>query len=287
MTRERATLIKTGGSAPSADHKGHTSASNTDPEEEEDHNTSENLDDDDEDEEDSQSSDEEYPEDDYDDIEDEMYGQYYDDDEDEDMEPHEYEVETRESTFGDFKVAFKIYLQEEDDGELRRWLKTIHRSCSYKGKEVGGGLGRYVERDHIRQSFWCDMEEPSQELSTVAFELFDRYGRLKNEFREHAIRKGTGAWGNELDLGSIFIIENIRVDRNWRRKGLGRMIVSYLVEKSRARNRRPCFTLVAPGWLNDDIAPDIQGKQRWKSERSASVPGKLLFPYIALLASAA
>lgn len=55
------------------------------------------------------------------------------------------------------------------------------------------------------------MEQPSQDLSSVAFRVFDRYGRLK-EFKDHPVRKGTGTWGSELDLGAIFVIEHIDIN---------------------------------------------------------------------------
>jgi hypothetical protein len=87
-------------------------------------------------------------------------------------------------------------------------MSTIHVHCSHEGKVIGRGLSRYVKRDHIRSAFWRDMEGPCQELSKVAFQLFNRYGRLKKEFKNHPIRMGTGVWGSELDLGSFFVIED-------------------------------------------------------------------------------
>jgi len=213
--------------------------------------------------------DEENSEDELDDLEDEMYGQYSDE---EDMDPPELEVEEKEYYFGESqesKLCFKVYLQGDDD-EFDRWMRTIHVRCSYDGKEIGRGLGRYVDRDRIREAFWRDMEEPCEELSKVAFQLFDRYGRLKQELKDHMIRKGTGVWGSELDLGPLFIIEEVCIDRDWRRKGVGKRIVTCLIEKSRAKKRTPAFSLVAPGWLTREIEPDIQGKTKLEKHQIQS-----------------
>lgn len=62
------------------------------------------------------------------------------------------------------------------------------------------------------------IEEPYQRLSNIAFEIFDRYGRLNRDLKTHPIRKGTGAWGSEFDLESFFVIERIPIDDEWRRK---------------------------------------------------------------------
>lgn len=196
------------------------------------------------------------------DSEDELHnsGEYFD--EDDDMGPPELEVEEQEHSLGesvDGQVTLKLYLQEDDD-EFERWMQTIHVRCGYDGKEIGRGFGRYVNRDCIRPNFWRDMEEPCQELSTVAFEVFDRYGRLKQEFMDHTVRKGTGCWGSELNFGSLFIIEYMQVTKAWRRKGVGKIMTTSLIRKACAGRRQPAFTLAIPGWLTSDIRDDTDGK---------------------------
>lgn len=183
------------------------------------------------------------------------------DDEEESMGPEETEVEQKEHSLGDQKLTFKIFLAEDDD-EFTRWMQTIHVYCSYEGKAIGRGFGRYVHRDRIRDNFWRDMEEPCQELSSIAFGLFDRYGRLRRELKDHPIQKGIGVWGPELDLGSFFVIEDMLIDKEWRRKAIGTKIVTYLVEKSRTGSRDSQYSLVAPGWLTRDIESDTRGKTK-------------------------
>ena len=178
--------------------------------------------------------------------------------------PPELEVEEQEHFIGEShkaKVLFKIYLQEVDEG-FEEWMQTIHVRCSYEGKHIGGGFGRYVRRDTIRPYFWRDMEEPCQELSNIAFDLFDRYGCLREDLKSHVVRKGSGVWGSELDFGSFFVIEDICVEKDWRRKGLGKQVANLLLRKASAGKRNPLFTLVNPGWLTRDIENDIDGKTK-------------------------
>ncbi|RDL35002.1 uncharacterized protein BP5553_06933 [Venustampulla echinocandica] len=204
----------------------------------------------------------EYLEDMMDDSEDDLHdhGDYFD--KEGDRGPPESEVEEQEYSLGESvagQVTIKLYLQEDDD-EFEMWMRTIHVRCSYDGKEIGRGFGRYVKRGWIRSNFWRDMGKPCQELSTVAFETFDRYGRLKQEFIDHIVRKGTGCWASELDRGSLFIIEYMHIERPFRRKGVGKILATSLIHKARAEGRHPAFTLVNPGWLTHDIRKDTEGK---------------------------
>lgn len=63
----------------------------------------------------------------------------------------------------------------------------------------------------MRESFWLELEEPSAETSSLAFDLFDRYGRLNPEYYEHEFRKGSGVWGNELNHGDLLLFEELQV----------------------------------------------------------------------------
>jgi hypothetical protein len=59
----------------------------------------------------------------------------------------------------------------------------------------------------MRQLFWQNMEEVSQDMADAAFRLFDKYGCLKTKFMEHCVQRGTGVWDEELDYGPLFLIE--------------------------------------------------------------------------------
>jgi len=132
--------------------------------------------------------------------------------------------------------------------------------CTYDGQHIATGIDRYVNRDFIRPDFWRCMEELCQELSNIAFELYDRYGCLREDFIQHAVRKGTGYWRKELDCGFLLIIEYMHIDSAWRRRGIGKQMLASLVSKADANGREPSFTIVSPGYLRVDIDKKIAGK---------------------------
>lgn len=97
---------------------------------------------------------------------------------------------------------------------------------------------KLIRRNQIRYDFYGEMEQPSRETSMLAFDLFDRYGRLRFEFKAHPVIKGSGIWGKELDLGDILLIEEVKINKDYRRQGLGRRMMESI------------FTLVqAKTWL--------------------------------------
>jgi hypothetical protein len=57
------------------------------------------------------------------------------------------------------------------------------------------------------------MERRSVETSYLAYDLFDRHGRLSREYITHPVKRGTGLWGLELDYGNLLFIKNIEVDK--------------------------------------------------------------------------
>lgn len=190
-----------------------------------------------------------------------------------------YEVEERVYEFGAerSKLSFKIYLQEDPNVGSLSWTKIIHVDAYSEGKVIGRGLGRYVKRNDIRGHFQREMEGPSEELSNVAFDLFDRYGRLKRELINHTIRKGTGVWGKELDYGDFFLIENLRIGSDWRRKGVGKRIARDLIEKSHKGGRNPAFSLVRPGCIGFELRKVTKGKTKLeKHEIEISMRGKII-----------
>ncbi|KAF2241528.1 hypothetical protein BU26DRAFT_525043 [Trematosphaeria pertusa] len=115
-----------------------------------------------------------------------------------------------------------------------------------------------------RINFYHDMEEPSEGTSALAFELFDRYGRLRPEFKEHPIKKGSGIWKDELDSGPIFLIENILIDKPYRRRGIGRKMVAAALEEMRSKSK-PFVALTKPGAIRRDyekLKENLTGEER-------------------------
>jgi hypothetical protein len=105
----------------------------------------------------------------------------------------------------------------------------------------------------------------------LALTLFDRYGRLNKEIVEHPVRKGSGVWKEEVDEGNIVLIENVNVNRKWRRKGIGTKIVFHLLEKAIASKQNPKFAFTRPAAFYDQTKKERQGqtkKRNWAFHRS-------------------
>jgi len=214
-----------------------------------------------------------------------------DDDDDEEIEEDEDEDEDDEASgYGETEVEEQIidmagdefvlasYVKEDEPAD---WMQTLHVKCIKDGRVVGTARGRYVDRDKnwMRANFWTEMDAASEDLSTIGFELFDRYGRLKEEFKSHIVRKGSGVWGDELDLGSFFVIEHLLVNAAWRRKGIGSKLTNTLMSNSRKSSRSPVFMIVLPGVLTEDVNAEMRFKpDREQAEfRSRAIEAAIAF----------
>lgn len=118
-----------------------------------------------------------------------------------------------------------------------------------KPKEVGYCEAKLIRRARIGSIFHHEMEQPSEDTSDLAFEVFDRYGRLKTEFKGHPVRKGTGVWKDELDTGDLLLIEFLRIEKEYRSCGLGKKLVMAMVDKTRQKSES-FFTVAEPAFLN-------------------------------------
>ncbi len=189
-----------------------------------------------------------------------------DDDEEfsEDLGQKEHEVEESQATIPGLPPRpVNLKLSMTADPEFKRWLQTLHITCTYEGKIIGSARGQQINRNWIRPFFYRDMEEPSRDMSCLAYEVFDRYGFLKEEFKTHPVRKGSGAWSSELDIGRLFLIEYIRVDAGWKRLGLGTIMAKALMKKAQHRENGMGFTLTIPGWLNtSDLDAELKGRSK-------------------------
>jgi GNAT superfamily N-acetyltransferase len=165
------------------------------------------------------------------------------------------------------EITTDVFVAEFKDEERRAngWMKTIHIIAETDGEVIGRGLGRYVDREKMarRPSFFArDMHAACEELSTLTLEVYDRFGRLK-ELLDHRVRKGTGKWGKELDMGKdgkIFVIEAIIIDPQWRRKGLGGFMITRLINESWEEPQDASFVLVEPRWLLRDVKSGMEDR---------------------------
>ncbi|OQD86705.1 hypothetical protein PENANT_c007G03009 [Penicillium antarcticum] len=195
-----------------------------------------------------------------------------------DIEEHEYNIS------GDAArtLTIQLFWIDEQIGKFN-CMKNFVAKCTCDGIVVATALARYIHREKMRSKFWEKMEEPSEETCHVAFHVFDRYGTVKTKYKDHPVRRGTGVWGNELDHGPLFLIEKLHVTvLELRRKGLGRKMVSLLLEKAKqfCLDDKPdgkhadifygsnevferawtLHALVSPGYLTADIESQLVGK---------------------------
>jgi len=107
----------------------------------------------------------------------------------------------------------------------------------------------------MRESFWLKMEVPLQETHDLAFDLFDRYGRLDREFYEHDFRKGTGVWGNELNRGDLLLFETLKVHADYRRCDIGTNLVKAILAKTRKKVSESVgfFAVARPRFLYTEL----------------------------------
>ncbi|KAJ4142534.1 hypothetical protein NW754_009976 [Fusarium falciforme] len=139
-----------------------------------------------------------------------------------------------------------------DDFADLRWLERIDGLAFVKGNRIGYCDAKLIRRLQIHHKFWVAMEEPTRQTSELAFELFDRYGRLCKEFREHPVHRGTGVWGSELDGGDIILFESIRIEPGHRHQKIGTKIVNAVLNKARRKSTK-FFALAKPRCLVEEI----------------------------------
>lgn len=128
---------------------------------------------------------------------------------------------------------------------------------------IGHCDGKLIRRGDIRATFWSNLEEPTAETSFLAFDLFDRYGRLKPEFKDHPVKKGSGVWGAEFDDGDILLIETLKIDKEYRLLGLGSRVVKAMLEKTEGKTRG-FIAVTRPGALDRD---DSENQEEDSPER--------------------
>lgn len=149
-------------------------------------------------------------------------------------------------------------LHEETDSEYNEfeewpWLQAVDVTSDFGGQKIGSCIGKIINREPIRATFYRDIEEPTSDTSDMGFGLFDRWGNLKNEYIQHDVKKGTGVWGIELNKGHILLIEHINVGMGHRRQGYGKNLVAAIWAKAQKLDPLCKFAITRPAWLWSSI----------------------------------
>lgn len=119
--------------------------------------------------------------------------------------------------------------------DRKKWLLDFHAHIKLDDKVIGHAYGRLFHREYVRSDFWQEMDGVSQDMSDVGYAVFNRFGCLKEELKTHPVRKGTGSWGSELDYGPLLHFENVFLDREFRRLGLGTAMIKGIIRKVQQR----------------------------------------------------
>ncbi|KAI9847651.1 MAG: hypothetical protein M1830_007341, partial [Pleopsidium flavum] len=79
----------------------------------------------------------------------------------------------------------------------------------------------------------------------------------------HCVKKGSGVWGDEVDIGDILLVETATVDKDWRRKGVGAKLVKDIWRKAKKLNPRVRFAFAWATQLNtNELRNDVEGKPK-------------------------
>jgi len=75
---------------------------------------------------------------------------------------------------------------------------------------------------------------------------------LRDEFID-GTRKGSGVWGREVDLGNMLQIELIRVNEEWREKGIATELLKRFLVATHEFDKHITFTFAWPTLLNPTV----------------------------------
>lgn len=120
----------------------------------------------------------------------------------------------------------------------------IHGKVTYQPdslspvEQVAHSTAYLIRRNWIADTFWDDMGDPEGETAELAFDLFNRFGSLKSQYKEHPVHRGSRVWANELDRGDILLIWKITVSEAYKRRGIGSTLAHANLELASEKNHR-------------------------------------------------
>ncbi|KAF7899334.1 uncharacterized protein EAF01_008547 [Botrytis porri] len=130
--------------------------------------------------------------------------------------------------------------------DFRNFDLTWNRECIYLQFEIfcdlpdhSGNIG--IMAGHLvnralaeKAGFGRAMEDIDTECSlTMASVMFDEYGQLQQKWFQGP-RKGSGIWDARINIGNFLMIDLMRVEEQYRRRGFAKYLVSGLLFKMRA-----------------------------------------------------
>ncbi|KIX94691.1 uncharacterized protein Z520_09737 [Fonsecaea multimorphosa CBS 102226] len=172
--------------------------------------------------------------------------------------PANGDEETSNVEYLDSKIA------EYDEFSHLPWLEPMEvvmtrgdSSLDGRAEIVGFCGAKLIRRTKIRRKFYRQMSKTFDEPTLLAFDLFDRFGNLKDDYEDHAIRKGLPMWEPRLDQGDILLIEDIIIEKPYRRLGLAKKIVTALLETTKRKTKGGFAVILWPESSKDVHFQDL------------------------------
>ncbi|KAL4882715.1 hypothetical protein BJY04DRAFT_217206 [Aspergillus karnatakaensis] len=138
---------------------------------------------------------------------------------------------------------WKYYMDPQGEFD---WLEQIDGRVEYhvsqsshsppKKLHVADCKAFLIRRNRISEIFWGEMEEPEPETAELAFDLFDRYGRLQSKFRQHPV--------------TVF--------SDYRRPGIGSKIIRALLDLASQKSEE-FVAMIYPVALESEVKSEVSG----------------------------
>ena len=143
------------------------------------------------------------------------------------------------------------------------WYHPIDGVARVGGWKIAASGAALIQREDMRQDFWVSMAAADEGVLYLAFELFDRWGRIDRGLTKDGIRKGTGVWETELDRGDILFFAFVDVSPQRRRQKIATRLVADTLEKAREKSghffafARPNCLFVEPATEPGEECPEL------------------------------
>ncbi|KAH8118613.1 hypothetical protein DFH11DRAFT_688792 [Phellopilus nigrolimitatus] len=135
------------------------------------------------------------------------------------------------------KLKYEISMEEDLENPDR--FKDVAFTASYPGHAEPVAqlnailIKRFEEDDHFIQV----MDEKSDEMQKFAIAVFDKFGQVKPWLIHNDYHRGSGAWGEELNIRSplLYVVE-LKVVPEFQRKGVGSRALQRLIESTKNKD---------------------------------------------------
>jgi hypothetical protein len=148
-----------------------------------------------------------------------------------------------------YMLSSKEYVELHIEMRVTRskeWAKVIDVSCTYAGVEVASASGHFICREIIRDNFYGSMDLLGKPVSGRIDELFDHHGYFRWSIKEYYLGQKAGSWNDALDTGSILLIDEVLVNKEWQSQALGALMVTSLIDRAEKRDCAAKLAFVLP-----------------------------------------